>query len=148
MNHEEIYEGTWEEKHIFGIFYLRRGCINLCIYMLNIVKTIMPEMTKFGMKDCLSLPYLRWNFFNDERDTGKGDEVFSTYIDKYSRYFVRKSLKSGKVGTFIQIFESSIAEDIFRIIKKEFRLVTDEKYEIVHYYVNYIEIFLKKWRGI
>ena len=43
----------------------------------------MEEITSFGMKDCLSLPGLGWNFFNSLR-TEEAEPIY-TYNDKNKR---------------------------------------------------------------
>ena len=52
------------------------------------------------MKDCLSAPGLGCKFFNCMRD--ENDEPNYTYIDKYMRWFVRQSIKGGRVCAFNQ----------------------------------------------
>ena len=52
------------------------------------------------MKDCLILPGLGWKYFNSLRT--EGDEPIYTYNDKYMRWFVRQSLKGGRVCAFNQ----------------------------------------------
>ena len=53
------------------------------------------EITGFGMKDCLSLTGLGWKNFNSLRT--EEDEPIYTYKDKYMRWFVRQSIKGGRV---------------------------------------------------
>ena len=59
----------------------------------------MQEITGFSMKDCLSLPGLGWKYFNSLRT--EKDEPIYTYNDKYMRWFVRQSIKGGRVCAFI-----------------------------------------------
>ena len=47
------------------------------------------------MKDSLSLPGLGWNYFNSLRT--EEDEPIDTYFDKNIRWFVRQSIKGGRV---------------------------------------------------
>ena len=60
----------------------------------------MDEITRFSMKDCLSLPGLGWKYFNSLR-TEKDERIY-TYNDKYMRWFVRESIKRGRVCAFNQ----------------------------------------------
>ena len=60
----------------------------------------MEDITGFSMKDSLSAPGLGWRYFNSTRDDG--DEPIYTYDDKHMRYFVRQSIKGGRVCAFIQ----------------------------------------------
>ena len=52
------------------------------------------------MTDCLSAPGLGWKYFNDMRD--EHDEPIYTYNDNYMRWFVRQSIKGGRVCAFNQ----------------------------------------------
>ena len=69
------------------------------------------------MKDCLSLPGLGWNIFNSLRT--EEDEPIYTYNDKYMRWFVRQSIKGGRVCVFNQYYKSKHCGDILKILSKE-----------------------------
>ena len=60
----------------------------------------MEEITRLSMKDCLSAPGLGWKYFNSMRD--ENDEPIYTFKDKYMRWFVRQSIKGGRVCSFNQ----------------------------------------------
>ena len=77
----------------------------------------MDEITGFSMKDCLSLPGLGWNYFNSLRT--EEDEPIYKYNDKNMRWFVRQSIKGGRVCVFNQYYKSSICDDILKILSKE-----------------------------
>ena len=55
----------------------------------------MEGITGVGMKDCLSLPGLGWNFFNKLRT--EEDEPVNTYNEKNMRCYVQQSIKGGLV---------------------------------------------------
>ena len=59
----------------------------------------MEEITEFSMKDSLSAPGLGWKNFNSMRN--ENEEPIYTFIDKYMRWFVRQSIKGGRVCAFI-----------------------------------------------
>ena len=61
----------------------------------------MGEITGFGMKDCLSLPGLWWKNFNSIRR--EQDEPIYIYNDINMRWFVKQSIKGGRVCVFNQI---------------------------------------------
>ena len=69
------------------------------------------------MKDCLSLPGLGWKYFNSLRT--EEDESINTYNDKYVKWFVRQSIKGGRVCAFNQYYKSPVYDDIKKIISKE-----------------------------
>ena len=66
------------------------------------------EITGFSMKDCLSAPGLGWKYFNSMPD--ENDEPIYTYIDNYMRWFVRQSIKGGRVCAFNQNYKSKICD--------------------------------------
>ena len=86
------------------------------------------------MKDCLSGPGLRWKYFNSLRT--EEDEPTYTYNDKYMRWFVRQSIKGGRVCAFNQFFKSKICDDILNIISEELNL-KGNNYDIIDSYLNY-----------
>ena len=60
----------------------------------------MQKITGFSMKVCLSLPGLVWKYFNSLRT--EEDEPIYTYNDNCMGWFVRQSIKAGRVCAFIQ----------------------------------------------
>ena len=80
----------------------------------------MDEITRFSMKDCLSLSGLGWKYFNSLRS--EEDELIFTYNDKYMRWFVRQSIKAGRVCSFNQYCKSKICNDILKILSEEIML--------------------------
>ena len=66
----------------------------------------MKDITGFSMKDRLSLPGLGWTFLNSLRI--EADEPILTYDDKYMSWFVRQSLRRGRVCAFNQDYMSKI----------------------------------------
>ena len=75
----------------------------------------MEEITEFSMKKCLSIPGLGWKYFNSLWT--EEDEPIYTYNDKYKRWFVRQSIKRGRVYEFSQYFKSEkICDDILKNI--------------------------------
>ena len=94
----------------------------------------MEEITGFGMKDCLSLPGLGWNFFNSLRR--EEDEPIYTYNDKYMRWFVRQSIKGGRVCAFNQYYKSKHFDDIKKLISEEL-CVKGNTYEFFEVYLKY-----------
>ena len=69
----------------------------------------MEEIRGFGMKDCLSSSGLGWKYLNSLRD--ETDQPIYTYNDKYMRWFVRQSIKGGKVCSFNQYYKSKFCDD-------------------------------------
>ena len=88
----------------------------------------MDENTGFSMKVCLSLPGLGWKYFNSLRI--EEHEPIYTYNDKCMRWFVRRSIKGGRVCAFNQTYKSEICDDILKIISKELK-VERNVYDII-----------------
>ena len=108
----------------------------------------MEDITGFSMKDCLSLPGLGWKYFNSLRT--EDDEPIYTYNDKYMRWFIRQSIKGGRVCAFNQYYKSKHFEDIKKIISK-FLNVEGTIYEIfeenLKYKKKHYEIFKKEYEN-
>ena len=104
------------------------------------------EERGFSMKDCLSLPGLGWKYFNSLRT--KEDEPIYTYNDKYMRWFVRQSIKGGRVCSFNQYYISKHCDDILKIINKELA-VKGTVYDTIEAYMEYknkhFKIFEKEY---
>ena len=84
----------------------------------------------------MSLPGLGWKYFNSLRT--EEDEPIYTYNDKYMRWFVRQSIKGGRVCAFNQYYKSNHYNDIKRILAEEFNFEEDSNiYEIIEEYLNY-----------
>ena len=106
----------------------------------------MEEITGFSMKDCLSLPGLGWKYFNSLRT--EEDEPIYTYNDKHMRWFVRQSIKGGRVCAFNQYYKSKHCDDILKIINKELA-VKGTVYDTIEAYMEYknkhFKIFEKEY---
>ena len=94
----------------------------------------MEDITGYSMKDCLSLPGLIWKNFNSIGT--EEDEPIYTYDDKYRRWFVRQSIKGGRVCAFNQNYKSSVYDDIINIISKEL-CVEGKIFDILEEYLRY-----------
>ena len=104
------------------------------------------EITGFSMKDCLSLPGLGWKYFNSLRT--EEDEPIYTYNDKYMRWFVRQSIKGGRVCAFNQYYKSKHCNNILEIMKKELAVI-GTVYNTIEAYIEYknkhFKIFEKEY---
>ena len=103
----------------------------------------MEETTGFSLKDCLSAPGLRRKYFNSTR--GEHDEAIYTYNDKYMRYFVRYSIKGGRVCAFNQYYKSKICDDVSKNLSKKLK-VEGNVYDILEAYVKYKNEHSKNFR--
>ena len=100
----------------------------------------MEEITGFGIKDRLSLLGLELKHFNSLRT--EEDEPIYTYNDKYMRWFVRQSIKGGRVCAFNQYYKSIICDDILKIISEELSVKRKIK-DIIETYLEYKNNYLK-----
>ena len=92
----------------------------------------MEKITGFSMKDSISAPELRWNFFSCLRT--EEDETFYTYNNKYMRHFVRHSFKGERV--FNHFYKSKFCGDILKIISRHIK-VEGNVYDIIEAFMNY-----------
>ena len=143
MDHNEVYSDTWKDKKDEWLDYVKNDVLCTAFSYARYSKA-MEEKTGFGMKYCLSLPGLGWKDFNSLRT--EKDEPLYTYNDKYMRWFVRQSIKGGRVCAFNQHYKSDHYNDIKRISSKELG-VKGNIYDIIEEYLKFkrnISKFLKK----
>ena len=147
INHDDVDENNWKDKA--SEWLPNRNNDVLCTaYCYARYNKCMEEITGFSMEDCLSLPSLGWKHFKSLR-AGE-DEPIYRYNDKYMRWFVRQSIKGGGVRAFNQYYESSICEDILKIISKELAVKgnINDKIEVYLEYKNkHFKIFEKEYEN-
>ena len=112
MDHNEVYSDTWKDKKSEWLPYVKNDVLCTAFSYARYCKA-MEDITGFSMKDCLSLPGLGWKYFNSSRT--EEDEPMYTYNDKYMRWFVRQSIKGGRVCAFNQYYKSKHFEDIKKL---------------------------------
>ena len=135
MKHEEVYSDTWKDKKDEWLVYVKNDVLCTAFCYARFCKA-MQELTEFSMKDCLSLPGLGWKYFKSLRT--EEDEPIYTYNDKYMRWFVRQSIKGGRVGAFNQYYKSNHFDDIIKILSKELDVPKNANiYEIIGEYLRY-----------
>ena len=116
MDHDGVDGNNYKDKINEWLPYVKNDVLCTAISYARYSKA-MEEITGFSMKDCLSLPGLGWKYVNSLRT--EEDEPIYTYNDKYMRWFVRQSIKGGRVCSFNQYYQSNICDDILKIISKE-----------------------------
>ena len=116
LEHDEIYEDTWEEKENEWLSYVKKDVLSTA-FCYGRYTMGMEELTEFGMKNSLTLPSLANKYFNSLRN--ENDEPIYTYTDPFMRNFVRKAIKGGRCNAFNQHYKSEISDEVFNIISKE-----------------------------
>ena len=116
MSHDDINDDNYKYKKDIWLPYVKKDVLCSAYIYARYIRA-MEEITGFSMKDCLPLPALVWKYFNSLRT--EEDEPIYTYIDKYMRWFVRQSIKGGRVCAFNQYYKSKHCENILKIINKE-----------------------------
>ena len=106
LDHDGIDENNWKDKKDEWLTYVRNDVLCTAYSYAKYIEA-MKEITGFFLKDCLSLPGLGWKYFNSLRT--EEDEPIFTYDDKYKRWFVRQSIKGGRVCDLINIINQNIA---------------------------------------
>ena len=94
----------------------------------------MQDFTGFSMKVCLSLPGLRWKYFNSLGS--EEDEPIYTYNDRYMRWFIRQSNKKGRACAFNQYYDSKNCDDILNNISEKIN-VRGKICDFIEVYLNY-----------
>ena len=92
------------------------------------------KMSAFGIKDCLTEACLGWKCFG----TYNKDREFYNFNYIYLRYFIRRSIKGGRVGAFNRYFESKRCKETLNTIKKHLRVKDNEISNIVDEFLKYI----------
>ena len=133
MNHDEITADNYKDKKDIWLPYVKNDVLCTAYSYARYIEA-MKEITGFSMKDCLSLPGLGWKYFNSLRT--EEDEPIYTYNDKNMRWFVRQSIKGGRVCSFNQYYKSNHYNDIVRILSKELG-VKGNIYDIIEEYLRY-----------
>ena len=147
MNHDDIDGDNYKDKKDIWLPYVKNDVLCTAYSYARYIEA-MKEITGFSMKDCLSLPGLGWKYFNSLRT--EEDEPMYTYNDKYMRWFVRQSIKGGRVCAFNQYYKSKHCDDILKIINKELA-VKGTVYDTIEAYTEYknkhFKIFEKEYES-
>ena len=145
MNHDDIDGDNYKDKKEIWLPYVKNDVLCTAYSHARYIKA-MEEITGFSMKDCLSPPGLRWKNFNSLRT--EEDESTYTYNDNYMRWFVRQSIKGGRVCAFNQYYKSTHCDDILKIINKELA-VKGTVYDTIEAYMEHknkhFKIFEKEY---
>ena len=135
MNHDEIDGNNYKDKIDEWLDYVKNYVLCTAFSYARYCKA-MEDITGFSMKDCLSLPGLGLKYFINLRT--EEDEPIYTYNDKYMRWFVRQSIKGGRVCAFNQYYKSDHYDDIKRILSKELGVPEEANiYEVIEEYLKY-----------
>ena len=133
MDHDEVDYNNYKDKKDEWLPYVKQDVLCTAFKYARYIKA-MKEITRFGMKDCLSLPGLGWKYFNSLRT--EEDEPIYTYNYKYMSWFVRESVKGGRVYASNQYYKSKISDDVSKIISEALN-VKGYIYDIIEAYLNY-----------
>ena len=116
LEHDEIYEDNWEEKDMEWLSYPEIDVFSTVFSYARYAKG-MEELTRFGMKNSLTLPSMAIKKFNSLRD--ENDEVIYTYNDEFMRHSLRQSIKGGRCSALNQYYKSHISDEVSINITKE-----------------------------
>ena len=136
LEHDEIYEDTWEEKENEWLPYVKNDVLSTAFCYARYTMG-MEELTEFGMKNSLTLPSLANKYFNSLRD--ENDEPIYTYTDPFMRNFVRKAIKGGRCNAFNQHYKSEISDEVFNIISKELNVDDGNICDILEKYFEFLK---------
>ena len=143
MEHDEIYEDTWEARENEWLPYVKNDVLSTAFCYARYTMG-MEELTEVGMKNSLTLPSLANKYFNSLRD--ENDEPIYTYTDPFMRNFVRKSIKRGRCNAFNQRYKSEISDEVFNIISKELNVNDDSnEYEVLEKFFEFLKEHEKQY---
>ena len=149
LEHDEIYEDTWEEKENEWLPYVKSDVISTAFCYARYTMG-MEEKTGFDMKNSSTLPSLANKHFNSLRN--ENDEPIYTHTDPFMRKFVRKAIKGGRCNAFIQYYKSETSDEVFNIISKELNVnvnicgILEKYFEILNKYeIQYAKKFDSKY---
>ena len=147
MNHDEIHGNNYKEKIDEWLPFVKNDVLCTAFSYARYTKA-MEELTRFSMKDCLSVPGLGLKYFNSLRT--EEDEQIYTYNDKYMRDFIRQAGYGGRVCAFNQYYKSKHCDDILKIINKELA-VKGTVYDTIEAYMEYnnkhFKVFEKEYES-
>ena len=63
MNHNEVYADSWKKRKHEWVDFVKNDVLYTAFSYARYSKA-MEKNTRFGKKDCLSLPGLGWKYFN------------------------------------------------------------------------------------
>ena len=139
MDQVEVDYNNYKDKKDEWLPYVKNYVLCTALSYARYCKA-MGEITGYSMKHCLSAPGLDWKYFNSMRD--ENDEPIYTYNDKYMRWFVRQSVKGGRVCAFNQYYRSKICDDVLKILSEESN-VKRNVYDIFEAYMKDKDYHLK-----
>ena len=115
MNHDDIYENTWEDKEKERLPYQRNGVLSTVFSYARYAEG-MEELPGFGLKNSLFLPSLANKDFKSLRD--ENYEPIYTYNEEYMRWFARQSIKGSRCSSLNQCYISILSDEVFVMIQK------------------------------
>ena len=144
MNIDDTDGNKYKDKKDIWLPFVKMNVLSTSFCYARYSKA-MQEITRFSMKDCLSLPGLGFKYFNSLRTDQ--DELIYTYIGKYMRHFVRQAAYGGRVCAFNQYYKSKLCDDILNIISKELNVEgnTYEKEAYMNYKNEHFKVFEKEY---
>ena len=146
--HDEIYEDNWEAKEDEWLLYPKNDVLSTAFSYARYAKC-MEELTRFGMKNSLTLPSLANKCLNSLWD--ENDEPIHTYNDEFMRCYVRQSIKGGRCSALNQYYKSNISDEVFDNISKELDIngnICENLDNYFEYTNNYREIIENEYDSL
>ena len=147
MNHDKIEYNNYKDKLNEWLPYVKNDVLFTAFSYARYIKA-KEEITRFSMKDRLSLPGLGLKYFNSLRT--EEDKPIYTYNDKYMRWSVPQAAYGGRVCAFNQYYESKSCDHILKILSEELNVkgsVYDKKEAYMKYKNEHFKIFEKEYEN-
>lgn len=110
---EKITKDNYKEKENEWLPYLKNDVLALACCMM-LYNEMMENISEFNLQSNLTLPGLSFKSWMNKKEAKK-EEIWAS-ADKYTRYFIRKSVKGGRVAANIKKFDRS--KEIGEILEK------------------------------
>jgi hypothetical protein len=123
LQHKDIFLSNFLEKESDWLPYLKNDILSLaaCVTKFN---KIMMELVKQNMQSCLTAPSLTFKGWfseiNEERSDNGVSQIHS-HTDVFTRNFIRRAVKGGRVSANIQKFESKILSELTLILNNHLK---------------------------
>ena len=101
---EKITKDNYISKKDEWLPYLKNDVLALACCMV-LYNEMMGDISQMNMQSSLTLPGLTFNSWMNKMNENK-EKIYSS-ADKYTRYFIRKSVKGGRVAANIRRFDRS-----------------------------------------
>lgn len=130
VDHTEITEDNWEQKQSEWEPYLRKDIVSLGTVVIKYSR-VMEQLIGLNMTSSISSPSLSFKGWIKQ-----SKEPIYSHTDKFTRAFIRRAVKGGRVSANIQKYESPIMKEIISQLKQHFHTTETNICELMKLYTQ------------